>query len=1253
MTDMQHGMSRWSEAQERAIATRSSELLVSAGAGSGKTSVLVERVLTRVLREGVDLDELLVVTFTEAAAQEMKERIEAALYEATKLPDGARAASQLQKIERAQISTLHSFCLTVLRLGALDLPVAPGFRISDGNEAALLFDRVLSDWLDDWLAQADEEQVRFALRYGGKGERLQRVIQSLDRYARSQPDPLLFVKRMADMYRENAAQDFAATPYAKLYTRYVIRQLANARQSLIEAYRWSRAPGGPDVYAPRLEAEIEALERMQQLAGSLDWHALAQASGSVFDKLPREKGAQKDIKKRVTDLRDSAKRQLAKLHLSERTPAVLTAQIQGGLADVEQMAAILEGVMKAFTEAKKAQGMVDFQDLEHMAHDLLRSARQRPESTVARELFGRYQEVYVDEYQDTSPLQDAILQALAELGQPSLFVVGDVKQSIYRFRMAEPSLFLGRSRAAAGMGNLIAMNENYRSRKEVVDAVNLVFRQVFSESLGGFAYDESAQMIARADYPDNNAHVNTLAANVELHLVESGTMVADEEDGMAGDEDNVSIEEDADSTDDTDWLEDLVRIEREGHVIAARIQALMGGGYSVYDAREKGYRPLAYRDIAILLRSNQSRVNALQGVLRRAGIPAHGKADSGFFNTYEIRLALALLRIIDNPLQDIELIAVLRSFIGDFRSSDLALVRMHQEGAFADAFFAYVEDAKVDVPVGGKIMEKGRRFLARLDRWRTAARTSELPVAVAGVLREAGLFAYFRVAPGGDARVANLAYLEQMAEGFDQMGQHRFSAFVRYLDDQQTSGEVKLGEASAVAETDDVVRIMTIHKSKGLEFPVVFVVGLGNQFNVRHDSPFYLQRNCGFGLVEVDLDRRERAPTVTSLALAELELSESLAEEARVLYVAMTRARERLILIGSIKNAEQEAANARERVRGQVGGEGPLPDAYLWRAKDFLGWILPAIYRAIEGEKVFRVQVWDRPEVFARFAGIGARDGGWMDRLFAFDASLFAPETPEACANVDALQAQLLTAVQASERSSTTAMAAKISVTEWRKRQERALRTVGGEEDEGEELADLRLPATPDWAMTRPRFAAQHDTPTAAEQGTNFHLYMQHLELSDDRPDSTWLTSEWRRLVNLGVLTDAGGSDAIRAAERFFAGGLGQRLWQARRYLRRELPFMMALPADRLDPAAKSGDKVVVQGVVDAAFAEDGKLVLVDYKTDRVPASTHSPALAEKYSLQLQLYAEAMAKGYHKPVSEAWLYFARADLAILVLEAKE
>ncbi len=1231
-------MTTWSKLQELAISKRSDHLLVSAGAGSGKTSVLVERVLRRILDDGIDLDQMLVVTFTEAAAAEMKGRIEQALYAKSKDEMNHRAASQLQRIDQASISTLHSFCLSVLRLGAVDLPVAPGFRIADGNETAMVLEEVLTDWFDEWLLSGQAEHLDFALRHGEKrgDQGLRKRLKQLYHYVHSQPDPDVFLKEMVALYLENANRPMQDMIYADLYAKRLYLQVNRALHLLQEAEHMSRLPGGPDNYVTKLQSEIE---RVHHLLYLIEKRSFAEISTwkDNFSTLPRNREADDVTKDRVKKARDAAKKLLSELYLGERSPEAMEQQVKSGIADVRLLASMIEEFAAAFQAKKRKLGIVDFQDLEHMAYDLLRKTEAG--TGVTQELSGKYREIMVDEYQDTSPLQDAILQELAKLGNPSVFLVGDIKQSIYRFRMAEPGLFIQKAEAYRDADDVIDMNENYRSRKEVVNAVNHLFVQLFTPALGGFDYDDRAKMVSLANYPLESG-INLLAAPVELHLVESGMLqmlvdneLADGEGELAEEE----IEEASnDSTGDAEWIQELQKVEREGLVIASRILEMMRAHHVVFDTAEKKYRPLEFRDIAILLRADKSRIDTLLSVLRHHGIPAAGNADSGFFAGYEIRLAHSLLHVVDNPQQDIPLLSVLRSFIGGFSSKDLAVTRSYSNASFFEALYVLHEREPASPHTDRNLWEKVHLFLTRLEDWRTVARTLPLPEAISFLLRESGLMTYFKVAPGGVLRSSNLSYLERMAAVYDSVGSHYFTRFVRYLDDHMENSELDLGGASVFSEHDNVVRIMTIHKSKGLEFPVVFIAGLGNKFNTRHDSTFYLHRKYGFGLKETRLEQRERVPTLTSLALQELDEMESLAEEARVLYVAMTRARERLVLLASAKEVNTMLQQELDRFSTLRTVGAAMMDDRLLQAKNYLDWMLPAILSSEEGMRDYTIKCWDKVEDFYRPDQEKSDRSDTLLRLLEFDPSLLAPKTSEE-EQLSAWMSDLITQGENAASPRASNIHAKISVTEWRKQVTEL------------EMTTHASPAS-EWTEIRPRFLQAERGLTPAETGTLWHLFMQQMKIQACDPSETWLEAEWKRMLILkGLENMAELRELWRWGYRFFQNPLGKRMWRSRDYLKREVPFTLSVSAKSLDESADAMDIVIVQGVVDAVFEEAGELVIVDYKTDQIHGHADVNELVAKYLFQLRLYADAMTKGYHKPVKEAWLYFARQDLPVRVI----
>ena len=1275
----------WTDEQRAAIEARGGHLLVSAAAGSGKTAVLVERIIRLVTEDGVDIDRLLVVTFTEAAAGEMRDRIMQALEARLAAnPHSGHLLRQLMLLPKAHISTLHAFCLTVLRQHFFRLDLDPEFRVLDEHEAQLL----RLDVLDDVLEQAYDRSgangpfSQLVLAYGGTdGDAdLRQVILDLHDYARSLPDPAAWLRQCTRAYHELDPGTFPASPWGVELAQAAQVRLARAAALLRQALDLAMGPGGVAGHAATLEADLARLERLQQAAAHGLPALAAAAADAAFPPLQRARKGEGDpaVRDAVKKLREAAKQAVEGV-FSRWLARPLAEQ----LADVRSLAPLMDALVEQvlaldelYAAAKRERSAVDFADLEHLCLRLL----DDPEA--AAELRAQFDEVLVDESQDLNGVQEAILSRVSGAAHEGgrLFLVGDVKQSIYRFRQADPTLFLARYQRAAplaGAGSCaerrIDLQANFRSRAPVVDGVNFLFRQIMTPTAGELAYDAAAELVFRAPYgpggQDAAIEVHLLerdrgalraavqlpaaleaAAAVEAAAVAAPPPVAAapaEGEGTAPVSGGTAVDEPGDVADE-DAIEDLDALEREALVAAQRIQALVRDGQmQVWDKATGGYRPARYGDVAVLLRATRHKANTVLDVLARCGVPAYAELGTGYFAALEVETMLALLAVLDNPRQDIALATVLRSPIGGCSAHDLARIRaVQREGDFYDAVLAAAGRAEL-----GALGRRLREFLVRLDEWRTHARRAPLSELVWQLLTETGYFDYVGAMPGGRQRQANLRALYDRARQFDTFARHGLARFLRFIKRLQ-EGAGDLGTAPAVGESDDVVRVMSVHKSKGLEFPIVIVLDMGRQFRHRDGHRFLaFQRDLGLGAAVVDGERRIAWPSLVHDAVRERRRREELAEEMRVLYVALTRARERLILIGSGRDLPRLAG----RWAAAAACTGwPLPDSSLLDAQNWLDWIGPALCRHQAGAPLRRlagfarepadgavacdpsrwaVEVWDAARVVALTGAAAPGDGTDVDWR-----AIAALEPME---GVDDAPVRLLLEDRVRWRYPWLALSArpaKQSVSELKRR---------WDEDHGESEPTVQPPVR---LARRPRFLqAAGRALTAAERGTAVHLVLQHLDLHGPL-DAAGIGGQVAAMVGRGLLTpeQAGGIDPGQLA-RFFASPLGRRLQQHASRVRREIPFTLALPAAEvypdLDPALAAEERVVVQGVIDLLLLGEEGPVVVDFKTDQVAPDAVEEA-ARRYTVQMELYSRAAREIYGREVAEAYVVFLAAGRAV-------
>ena len=968
---------RWTAEQQRAIDHVEGDLLVSAAAGSGKTAVLAQR-CARLVAEGYcSVDGLLVLTFTEAAANEMRSRIAAALREklsvtgAGALPGKVQAAwlaKQAALVERASISTLHAFCARLLRQFFHEAQVDPAFELLDEEEADLLRQETLTELIAAWHnattpghAPSSESQISefriqnstaladfpdFYEAYAqGRDGALAEMILSVHFMLASTADPAAWASAAGEVYtKEGAPQTL------EIFVRTVVLDrldllLQSARRA-IDTLGHRGVAGTMLANLQRLLAQITAAYELLGAQGAAGWdNARVLLDNDAWDTIRKTKDAPEDfdeLKKRTwARVKDSYDKLLRKYLINDR--ATLLSDLRLVEPHVRTLLALVEDFGSRYAAAKRQQNRLDFSDLERLALELLTKAGSR----AAAECRGRYQHILVDEFQDINPLQAALLEAVrnpeAFGGRGNLFVVGDVKQSIYGFRLAEPGLFLERE-AAAKKSNTpreqayVPLANNFRSQPKLLGIMNALFEKLLTRRVTGIDYADGhvlqAAPVTNSDTPIPR-HSDTLPfTGTPLELLIVTTAAAEEDEERDGAADASSPEAATDTAKAP--VENLTTVEAEARAVAGRIKLLMAESRGIAQ-KDGAVRPLRYRDIAILLRSMKNKALIFARALATEGIPVHADLSTGYFDAPEVRHVLALLQVLDNPQQDIPLATALLSPFGRFSFDDLAQIRLaydRQSVPFAQAA-ARLADEGVGV-ADASLRARLRAFFAMLARYRAEARTRPLHEALSNIYADSHIIPYLNGLEAGVQRVANLQMLHQRAlqfAGFRKQGLHRFLRFIERLREQ----EGDFGEAPVLSEASDVVRIMSVHKSKGLEFPVVVVSGLGSQFNI--DRAPFVHRDLHLGLKLADVERNAIYPTAASLALAHAADRAARAEELRLLYVALTRARDQLILTGTVKEAERVAA-----LRADAEGiTGELPADLILKAKNFLEWIIPAL----------------------------------------------------------------------------------------------------------------------------------------------------------------------------------------------------------------------------------------------------------------------------------------------------------------------
>ncbi|WP_127533005.1 helicase-exonuclease AddAB subunit AddA [Paenibacillus kobensis] len=1288
--------STWTDDQWRAVSAEGSNILVAAAAGSGKTAVLVERIIRKISTDA-DVDRLLVATFTKAAASEMKERVRIALEGALERnPESEHLRRQLALINRSSITTLHSFCLDVIRSYYPLIGLDPGFRMAGETESELLRIDALDELFERKYAGEDEDSGSFLMltdRYGGErgDEPLYRLVQKLYDFSRSHPWPDHWLRGMAAKFLLPAEAPLSGTEWVEAAKADVRLSLFGAAGLLEQALNLTRRPAGPAPYADTFADDLSLVSDLLGFVATEPWEAWADKFESVsFGRLKAMKGDEYDLllKDRSKDLRDKAKGIVTGLadKWFRRTPEQYRAELEELAPLMDSLSGLVIAFGRRYEELKRDKGLLDFSDLEHGCLRILRDASSTPHeevpSTAALEYRERFVEILLDEYQDTNTVQEAIVTLIARPN--NRFMVGDVKQSIYRFRLAEPNLFLHKYKTYAPAdsadvaaqsiqadsgetGVRIDLARNFRSRSEVVDGVNGIFRAVMRESVGELEYDERAELVCGADYPAPDLPGRCAA---ELVLIDKNGIPS------AAAEERLEDEADSDAEDGSVRAADATDLQTaqlEARAIARRILELREAGHPVWDGRRKTYRQLQMRDIVILLRATQQWAPIMIEELQTYGIPAYAELGSGYFDATEVEVMMSLLRVIDNPYQDIPLAGALRSPIFGLTAEELAHVRIQAgRGNFYDAVRMAAEMEGADGPVRLKL----ERFLNQLESWREAARQGSLTELLASLYRETGYYDFVGGLPGGAQRQANLRALLDRARQYESTTFRGLFRFLRFIERMRDTGG-DLGTARALGEQEDVVRIMSIHKSKGLEFPVVFIAGLGKMFNMQDlNAPFLLHKELGYGPKFVDAELRVSYPTLPYLAIGNRLRMEMLAEEMRILYVAVTRPKEKMILVGTVANAVSKL----EEWAGAVDEDGRLPDDRLASARAYLDWLGPlaagsgmltTVQQPDHEPQALTSELDEANPTSGKQASIIPLEG-W--RFGVLPAVMFVDEAAPAVEHDVAAEQEMLQKLAAvselavmepSEASgeverllswsygyqAAAHVPAKTSVTE--------MKRLHAEAAEAEDSAKLPAreqspaakgeggkPSALTFRLRRPRFMEENAL-TPAERGTVSHLLMQHIPLNGPvTPAIVQDTVDC--LIERRIMT-VKQAEAIHleTVSAFFGNEIGRRLLAAD-WVRRELPFSCAFPASRIYGAQAEGlddEPILIQGVVDCLFRDEAGIVLLDYKTDQVYSGQYDQA-AQRHQFQLDVYAEALELSLGEPIQECYVHFLNGGVTV-------
>ena len=1259
--------------QQRVIELHNSNILVSAAAGSGKTAVLVERII-RMICDGehpADIDRLLIVTFTNAAAAEMRERIAAGIIARLEAdPGNEHIQKQSALLHNAQITTIDSFSLFLIRNHFNEIGLDPDFRVADEGEIKLLQQEVLAQLLEDAYAgqfvPEAPEQFHACVEYfcpGGRESVLEQHILNLSRYAGSFPWPAEWLEERKNDYAAGDMEALVHSDYGQYLTERVNRTVEGCLEKLREVKRLCELPDGPYMYGELTEAEIEQLERLTSCK-DLEEQA-AKVPTVTFGRLPSKKDDSVDPAKRelAKAIRNSVKDTLSDLSESYfKTPLELV--VEQGKACREPLRILLDLVLefdRRLLAAKQERHLIDFSDMEHYALQILLKWEKAEEkgdagtdhaetkyrivpSDVAMEYRQYFQEILIDEYQDSNLVQEYLLSAISgeEEGRYNRFMVGDVKQSIYKFRLARPELFLEKYDTYQETGDLcrIDLAKNFRSRIQVVDAVNDVFSRIMSREIGGIAYDDKAALYPGAVYPAQEDP----AYGSELLLIRKPEKGEREESGIGE-----QHAEGAGVLVDYDNVRQL-----EALAIAARIKQLKGS-LKVMEKSTGELRPVRYSDMVILLRTTSGWDEEFKKILEQQGIPVYITSKTGYFGALEVQELLQFLRVLDNPRQDIPLFGVMQSVFGGFTQEEIAQIRSGGEGHSRKRMTLY--EALKEVAQSGRTVEEGEEisagesageeaelsqkadtFLQRIGHYRDLTPFTSIRDLLQRILDDYDYLNYVTALPAGSKRRANVEMLLTKASAFEKTSYFGLFHFIRYME-QLEKYDVDYGEADTLDENADVVRIMSIHKSKGLEFPVVFVSGLSKRFNMQDaNQSLIVDMDLGVAVDYVDSVRRIKNKTLRRTVLSAKMKEDNLAEELRVLYVALTRAREKLILTAVLDKADEKWELA------QMTGQERLTYLDFCEAGSYMDFLLPILPQTGIAVKTLRTEdlaveelreqlrMGDRREQL-RLIACGETtltgDPEENERKLMYLRERFAYQYPH-----PGLQ-KLYTKTTVSE----------LKIAAMAEKDEAAFHTF----EEKEVVPYI------------PGFRREQEKVSGAVRGNAFHRTMELLDFTYLFTESGLFTGcpnnyeEYRRgldknrlqnrleeflqreTISLRLTEEYAKAVSLPKILNFLEQELAYRMWRAQEQglLYREQPFVLGIDAKRLDPDLPEGEKVLIQGIIDVFFIEDGEIVLLDYKTDVIDSLE---ALWNRYNVQIQYYEEALTKLMQMPVKERILY---------------
>ena len=1217
----------WTKEQEQAIYKKDSNILVAAAAGSGKTAVLVERIINKIINEKIDIDRLLVVTFTNAAASEMRERILNSIYKIIDGDDVKDEATinhlqrQITLLNKANICTIDSFCLDVIKNNFFEIEISPNFRIADTAEIDLLKQEVLEKIFEEKYENHDKDFEKLIKTYTSYRDDtpLKDMILKIYTYIESNPFPLKWLNEQIEKFNiKDVKQDFSNTEWGKILLENMKEELEDCIKKLKAEERRLSFESELDQYERVINSDISQLEMVY---GNLEnWDKAYSLINNVeFLKWPVSRKITNPEKDRAKALRDK----VTKDFKAKRTK-IFTANSEDANNDLIEMYEILSKLEnlivdfdKEFSKNKRDRNIVDFSDVEHLALKILVKIEgdQEVSSEIAKKYQEKFIEIAIDEYQDSNLVQEYILTSISN--GKNIFMVGDVKQSIYKFRQAMPDLFLSKYKNYSENetnenGLKIKLFKNFRSRKNVLDFTNLIFENIMGQKIGEIEYTEEEYLNLGANFEESKEELVT-----EVDILD------------VSEESNLDEEKIEEPDEEFERIED---IELEAKFVAQKIRNLIDSKFQVYDNKKGIFRDIRFKDIVILLRSTKNKANVFEKELTSQNINVYSDTSQEYLESYEIQVIMDLLKIIDNPYQDIPLVHVMLSCIGMFTEDDLLEIRLCDQN---DDF--YMAMLKSRLSVREDLKEKIDIFLNKVEDFRDKNKYMDLDELIWNIYEETGFLNYVGLMPNGNIRVANLKMLFERAKQYESASFKGLFNFINFIE-RIKMGSGDLGAAKLIGENEDVVRIMSIHKSKGLEFPVVFLSCTGSGFNMMDlNNDILLHQKIGIGVKYIDYDKQIKYDTISKLALREKLLEENLSEEMRILYVALTRAKEKIYVTGIKKDFEKNKEKMSDLVDIYKKENGKINPILIKKYKNYIDWILLVYMYNFENTKeIMKVNTLKRREILK---DLKTEEEEKIDifKILEENSKNVTDEEILELKNKLIFEYKFKGLSDIPTKESVTNIVHKNVGKEVNLiNEEEPLESKGDFEEENE----ITFP--------KPKFliGTEEEKISSAKRGTLIHLCMKNLqfgreynlddvkELINDLEARKIITDKEKESINPWVIL------------KFTKSNIWKELKEAKEYHKEE-PFYINIPANEVMKSTLD-ENILVQGIIDLYYVtKDDELVLLDYKTDFINEGEEQ-ILIDRHKPQLMLYKRALESGINKKVNKIYIYSTKLGKEILI-----